>query len=327
MENQINNQQNKDAKNMQNEENLKSKVLELIDRGKIKPKTKIYFSIKDKAFWSLVLVCTFIGSIAVSIIIFSFTNSESEFYQMTSDSYLNFILQIIPYLWVLVFVTFAIIGYENFKHTNKGYKYSFWLIVLAGLVINIIFGIVLHSFGVSKIIDQNLHYNNVFFRSSDSLKRVNWDQPERGVLSGEVVSTVAGTSTFILRDFNGDMWAVSSEYVPEVSKDLISTSSEVRVIGIIGTDFTSSTITLLPTSAPTTVSSSTMSRPTNISIRKVTACYILPWDSDDYVTGISKIKGSLNKDDLTERNISNKRNNSCRTVKSYNIIREMVELK
>ncbi len=43
MENQINNKQNKEVE-VHSEENLKSKVLEIIESGKIKPTTRLYFS-------------------------------------------------------------------------------------------------------------------------------------------------------------------------------------------------------------------------------------------------------------------------------------------
>ena len=134
MENQINNKQNTDVKT-NHEEDLKSKVLELIERDKIKPKTKLYFSIKDKTLWSLMLISILICSAAFSVMIFSFTNSELEFYQMTHDNFMDFVLSIMPYLWIVVFVMFAIVGYENFKHTNKGYKYSFIVIIIFGLII------------------------------------------------------------------------------------------------------------------------------------------------------------------------------------------------
>jgi len=238
MEKQINNiQNNKDAgfkyeEKTNHEENLKSKVLELIEKDKIKPTKKMYFSIKDKTLWSLMLISILICSAAFSVMIYSFTNSEAEFYQMTHDSFLDFVLNITPYLWILVFAMFAIVGYENFKHTNKGYKYSFTVIIVFGLVVNMIFGLILHYAGVSKLIDQDLSSDNAFIRSSDSIRRMNWSHPEKGILSGDVVSFSNGSSTFVLKDFNGNLWVVSTNYIPQVSLGLISTSSEIRVIGV-----------------------------------------------------------------------------------------------
>ncbi len=324
MEKEINNIQNKDA-DINREENLKSKVLELIERDKIRPTKKVYFSIKDKSLWSLMLISILICSAAFSVMIYSFTNSEADFYQMTHDNFLDFILNITPYLWIIVFIMFAIVGYENFKHTNKGYKYSFTVIIVFGLVVNVIFGLILHYVGVSKIIDQDLSSDNTFIRSSDSIRRMSWSHPENGILSGEVVSFTDGSSTFVLKDFNGNLWVVSTSYIPKVSMDLISTSSEIRVIGVSQNVYFPSIAT--SSLLISTTSSATSHASTTPYIGSVVACYILPWNTEGYISGISKIKGYLVNENDAERNISNMRNNSCRAIKSYNIIRQMVELK
>ena len=316
MDNKINNTPNKDVN--VNEENLKSKVLEFIEKEKIKPTSKIYFSIRDKALWSFLLISILIGSIACSVMIFSFTNSEAGFYQMTHDSFLGFVWDVTPYLWILVFVMFGLVGYENFKHTNKGYKYSFGIILIVGLIINLIFGVIFHFLGVSRIIDQDLPPNGFFMKSSDSVRRLDWNQPDRGIISGEVVSFSDGSSTFILKDFNGNLWTISSMYVPNVSLDLISTSSEIRVIGVKQNVY-------FPDNSST---STHINAPTTPYMGSMIACYVLPWNTDDYISGISKVRGYLvNATSGSERNYSDRRNNNCRAIKSYNIIKGMVELK
>lgn len=326
MEKQINTKQNEDGNKdgkTNHEENLKSKVFDLIERDKIKPKSKLYFVIKDKAFWSLFVLSVIIGSIAVSVMIFSFTNSESDIYEVTHDGLVDFVLEITPYMWFLLFATFAFVGYENIRHTDKGYKYSFGIVLLSSLVLNIAGGITLHELGLSKIIDQDISANNMFVKSSDFNRRMRWNQPDRGILSGEVVSFSSSSSTFILRDFNGSLWVVSYNYIPKISQDLISTSSEIRIIGVsqkFGIPSTSGTSSVI---AVVQESSSTASQNTG----SVVACYILPWNTNEYSSGISKIKESLINTNNSERNISDKRNNNCRTVKAYNIIREMVESK
>jgi hypothetical protein len=311
MENQINNKQNIDVK-----EDLKSKVLELIERDKIKPTTKLYFSIKDKTLWSLMLISILICSISFSVMIFSFTNSEAGFYQLTHDNFMDFVLSVMPYLWIVVFVMFAIVGYENFKHTNKGYKYSFTFIIIFGLIVNMLFGLIIHYAGLSKIIDQDVSADSIFIKSSESLKKEIWNQPERGIISGNVVSIIDGSSTFVLKDFNNNLWVVSSQNIPGVSMSLISTSSEIRVIGV------SQNVYFPSIERPSDVNASTTPY-----MGSVIACYILPWNKEGYISNISKIKWYLVNSDDSERNISDKRNKNCRALKSYSIIKNMVESK
>ncbi|MEI6041954.1 MAG: hypothetical protein WCQ00_00050 [bacterium] len=287
------------------DENLEAKVLGLIEKNKIKPTSKYYFSARNKAFWSLFVLSLIIGSIAFSVMIFTFTNSESEIYEITHDSIIEFILEMTPYIWIVLFATFAFLGYENYRHTNKGYKYSFSIVLLFGLVANIAGGVALHEFGISRLIDENITTNNMFIRSSDFTRRQAWNQPDKGVLSGEVISFSDGSSTFVLKDFTGNLWTISSDYIPDVSLDLISTSSQIRVVGITsGNGIASSSMT-----------------------RVMSACYVLPWDSAKYAPAVADIREHLKNSDKNERNISDQRNNKCKAMKSYNIINSMVQLK
>ena len=84
------------------DENLEAKVLGLIEKNKIKPTSKYYFSARNKAFWSLFVLSLIIGSIAFSVMIFTFTNSESEIYEITHDSIIEFILEMTPYIWIVL---------------------------------------------------------------------------------------------------------------------------------------------------------------------------------------------------------------------------------
>lgn len=347
MEHKIDIQQNKINKDMKDEDNdLKSKIFDLIEKDKIKPTSKLYFSLKDKAFWSLFALSILIGSIAFSVVIFNFTNSETGLYQATNDSFIDFILEMTPYIWIFLFTAFAFIGYENFRYTKKGYKYSFYLVLVASLVLNIIGGMILHYVGVSKMIDEDFP-SGYIISSSDFSRRIIWNQPNRGILSGEVVSVQASGTSFVLRDFDNNLWMIDSYYVPDVSIYLISTSSQVRVIGIIGgllassssskslsdqssrqsvipkagsstNSFIKSPYSSLPFASSSMLSSSTP-------VFRVEACYILPWGPNEYTAKLSDVRDYVINANDHERNISVERNSNCKAVRSYNIIKEMVE--
>ena len=158
----------------------------------------------------------------------------------------------------------------------------------------------MYYLGVSKIIDQDFSADNILIRSSDLSRQKIWDQPDRGVLSGQIVSVANDGSSFVLKDFNNNLWTIASDYVPDTTLNIITVSSTIRVIGV-----------------QKDVSSST---------KIMVACYVLPWEQDKYASGILSIKTSLMNADDYERNISEKRNNNCRVVKPYKIIQKMVEL-
>lgn len=347
MEHKIDIQQNKINKDMKDDDNnLKSKIFDLIEKDKIKPTSKLYFSLKDKTLWSLLVLSILIGSIAFSVVIFNFTNSEAYFYQATNDSFTDFILEMTPYIWIFLFTAFVFVGYENFRYTKKGYKYSFFIILAVSLVLNIIGGMILHYIGVSKIIDEDFP-SGYMISSSDFSRKIIWNQPNRGILSGEVVSVQASGTSFVLRDFDNNLWMIDSYYVPDVSLYLISTSSQVRVIGIIDGLLASSSplkslsdqssrqsvspkagsstnsLVKSPYSSLTFASSSMLSSSTPVFI--VEACYILPWGPNEYTAKLSDVRDYIINANDHERNISIERNTNCKAVRSYNIIKEMVE--
>ena len=296
MEHKINKQENN------NDNTIKMKVLDLIENDKIKQTSKLYFSIKDSTFWLLCFISIILGSVAFSVIIFNFANSEAELYQMTSDSLFDFILDMTPYLWIFLFTAFAFIGYENFRYTSKGYRYSFYFILVMSLTLSVTGGVILHLVGVSEYVDKNMIPEGYIIKTSDGSRGTLWNQPQRGILSGEIIGVTASGTSFILKDFNNNIWTIDSVYVPDVNLYLISTSSKVRVVGFV--------------QAPNSTSSP-----------YVEACYIFPWDRNEYVSKTNDLKKYLNNADEHERNISIRRNNDCKAVRPYNIIKQMVEVR
>ena len=275
------------------EHDLKTKVLEHIEKDHIKQRSKTYFSVKDKTFWVLGLVSVIIGSIAISVMIFVFNNSESDIYLITHDSFTDFLLSITPYIWIIVFAIFILVGYENFKHTNSGYKYSFGVVVFVSLIFNIVGGLILHTIGISEFIDRNVSFNTTMFKSFNDTRKDIWNRPERGVISGIIVSVDDDSSVFTIKDNNDKTWVIVSDLVPDIDLDLISTSSMVRLIGIRRGE-------------------------------SIIACYILPWQIDEYKQRISDIGNYMIIADDYERKLSVERNKECKSIKPYTVIQNMV---
>jgi len=120
---------------------ISQKVLKTIKDKKIKPKSKLGFSIKEYLFWLVFVLSVFIGSFAVSITIF-----------MINRDCLGrkLVLLNIPYFWILILLIFLFLAYFNFKHTKKGYQYNSYLIIVISILISIVFGSVIYMFGQAE---------------------------------------------------------------------------------------------------------------------------------------------------------------------------------
>ena len=137
-------------------ENLSKKIIEKIKEEHIQPKPKWQFSLKAYLVWLLSALSLFIGSLAFSVVLYLIINNDWDVYVHITDNLIKFTILSLPYLWIVLLLLFVIISYYNFKHTKKGYKYHFYIILLSSILLSIIFGSLLYSIGVGRALDNIL---------------------------------------------------------------------------------------------------------------------------------------------------------------------------
>jgi len=137
------------------DKNISQKALKTIRDKKIKPKSKLEFSIKEYLFWLVFVLSVFIGSFAVSIIIFMVNRGGLG----RQSALLN-----VPYFWIIVLLIFLFLAYFNFKHTKKGYRYNPYLVVVTSVLISIVFGFVIYGFDQAERTDRMLYQKVPIYR-------------------------------------------------------------------------------------------------------------------------------------------------------------------
>lgn len=188
---------------------ISNKVLEEIKEKNISPTPGWFFEIKNILMWLLFITSSFIGGLAISIIIFLLANFDWEIYPMLAISQVRHAMMAIPYFWVMSFLLLIIFAYYNFKNTKTGYRYALAVVVLTSFILSLFLGMIFYLSGVSEDIHEFLCHNipiyNTLIYDHDDI----WRFPERGLLAGEITD-INNAQDFYIRDLMGRTWHIVS---------------------------------------------------------------------------------------------------------------------
>jgi len=186
---------------------VSEKTFKTIKEKHINPQPKWQIVLRNHVFWLLFGSSVIIGALAVSIVLFILSERDWDVYRYLDKSLAEYIMISIPYLWLFIFILFALSSYYYFKNTSKGYRYDMSAILMVSFSASILIGTILFfggiNFHLQELLADNLpFYNNLVYTNEDV-----WDVAERGLLGGEVIE-IRGPDQFILRDLKGEMWSV-----------------------------------------------------------------------------------------------------------------------
>ncbi|MEI6529158.1 MAG: hypothetical protein WCN88_01975 [Candidatus Falkowbacteria bacterium] len=215
-----------------NNAGFENKLLAKIKEGKMCPKPRWQFLLKDSVVWFAGLISLLIGAAAISVMIYLFKYNDWDIYDQTKKTFVEFFILTLPYYWFIFLGIFVFIISYNFKHTKTGYRYSGILLIGASILLSVILGAIFFAAGLGEKLDDILgrrapFYDQVINRHIDF-----WSQPAEGRLSGLVIDKVDGTS-LILIDRGKEQWLVSTENVELYSGDFIIVGQPIRVLGEI----------------------------------------------------------------------------------------------
>ncbi|MFC1598941.1 hypothetical protein ACFL2U_02975 [Patescibacteria group bacterium] len=211
---------------MSNQE-ISQKILQTIKSKKIEPKPKCYFIAYNVIIWFLSMLGLLIGSLSFAVILYIIINNDWDVYKNINDSFWKFLLLTLPYLWLILLAIFIGFAYYNFKLTKKGYKFPFIIIIISYILISIIIGSILYSFGVGQAIDQALTEKTPLYTKMFNNRHNLWTQPEQGRLAGIIIE-IKDQNIFLLNDLTKKEWQVISV---QPLKPQFKPGIKIRVIG------------------------------------------------------------------------------------------------
>lgn len=211
---------------------LKDTLFERIEKEQVCPHSRLFFQSRELAVWLLWLASVVIGSLAVAVSVFMVTHLQYELYEVTHENFFTFLVEVLPYLWIIVFALMVYVAIYNLKHTKYGYRYPVPVILLSSIVMSFAGGSALQFFGFGYVVDRTLGHQVSMYTSIDKLEKRLWQMPEDGRLVGkQVFSTLSPTSTVVFEDTIGQRWRMDVSELQSRDIELLASEKPVRLLG------------------------------------------------------------------------------------------------
>jgi len=218
--------------NSNNTKYLKNTLLERIEAEHVCPHSRMFFQSRECAIWAVWFVSVVVGALAVAISVFVVTHRQYGIYEATHDNWFTFMVEVLPFIWVIVFGIMAFLAVYNIKHTKTGYRYSITTILASSIVLSFAGGSALQFFGLGYSIDAVLGDQMSMYMSQEKIERQLWQHPEEGRLIGrQVETTLATSSVVVFEDVAGSRWRIEIQELHPTDISLLATGKDVRLLG------------------------------------------------------------------------------------------------
>jgi len=221
-----------ESKDTNNPHTLKDSLMQRIDTEKLTPRSRLFFRGRECFIWTLWLLSVLIGALAVGISLFVMNRRQYELYEATHSNFFTFLVDILPFVWIIVFGIMTFLAVYNLRNTKKGYRYSVPTILASSIVLSFAGGSALQYFGLGYSIDSVLGQQMNMYMSQDKIEVALWQAPAEGRLIGQRINVAfMGTSTLLFEDSNGVEWLVETHELFPSDQALLVTNKTVRVLG------------------------------------------------------------------------------------------------
>lgn len=206
---------------------LSQQVLEKIEKENLRPKPRYTVFLKRSVFWSLTGVALIVGSIAVSVTIFSLANTEWDIWSRATGSAWKYAFIVIPYFWLAIFAGFILLAHYNLRHTKFGYRYSLPKIIIIYAAVTVVAGGAFYRLGLGHEIEEAIAESASFYSHLPG-ERMMWVMPDQGLLGGRV-EKVVNEYVFSMTDQEGNVWQVTVSGT--IGTDYAFPGAKVKIIG------------------------------------------------------------------------------------------------
>ncbi len=225
--------------NEQTHDHLAKRVLGRITDEHLTPHPRWKFLVRNYAFWGLGVFAVLLGALAFSATIFEVQNVDWRLFPATHTDSLSFFLATAPFIWVLALALFIFVGYMYVRRTAHGYRYPLIVITVGAMLLSFLLGSGLYAIGFGGEIEEAVGDHPPFYRPILVEERSWWLASQKGLLGGEVEKVSPGVTSFVLRDFSGQIWNVDTSDLRNRDLVAVARGGIVRIIGAPATSTSS----------------------------------------------------------------------------------------
>lgn len=185
--------------------NIAKKILEKIEKEKIKIIPKWRFILFRGFVWTALVIAMLLSAVAVSMVMLQICDIDWDLIpRMVAKPPFEF-FRLVPYFWLIIAAVLFVFAYFDFRKTRKGYKYGGEVVVIFSILLSLIGGTVMYFVHAPHMTDEFLS-DMPFFREMDEGRQGFWHDPEGGMISGAVISVKDGV--LIIQDPGRHEWNV-----------------------------------------------------------------------------------------------------------------------
>lgn len=210
---------------------IKDQVFDRITSEQITPTPRWRFLYKEYLVWVAWVFSIVLGAFAVAIVEYVLTTANTEFFQITHNSYWNFLLYVLPYLWLVILMVMASLAYFNFRRTKTGYRYSILFVLISSLMASLVGGTLLNMAGFGYTLDTAFGDRMSMYYSLEKKERALWQAPKEGRLVGVYYISTSTKNLPQLRDTTGEVWTLNVDDLHKMDMSTLESGGAVRVLG------------------------------------------------------------------------------------------------
>jgi hypothetical protein len=217
----------------QNTTDLKSQILTRIETEAVCPHSRLFFGTREYTVWTLWFLTAIFGALSVAVSLFVVLQRQYSFYEVTHENFLSFAIEMLPYLWISIFILMILFAVYNLRHTKTGYRYPLWQIFGSSLVLSLAGGTLLHMAGVGFALDHQIGMFAKDYQSQEKMEQKLWQKPSEGRLVGTLIAIDNGsaTATVLFEDITGVRFETNVTELGPMDIELLKTGQKVRLLG------------------------------------------------------------------------------------------------
>ncbi len=215
------------------------RVLERIESEAITPTPRWQFFVGEGVLWLIWLGTVVFGSAALSVTTYVAMSATYALYEATHENFITFLIQSMPYIWLLLFTLMAYLTVFEVKKTKRGYRYGTFVILGSSLICTVLGSVIFHAMGLGYAVDRTLGQQISMYMSMEKMERKTWQMPNEGRLVGQINTSESGVTTDIINfeDTTGALWRISDEEMSERERTLMLSGATVRLLGTTTSEF------------------------------------------------------------------------------------------
>ncbi len=210
---------------MKNSESL----IEKIKAEKIKPTPKWRFTIKEKSISIIFIIALIFGGLSFSVILFAIQQLDFSLINHMSHSWPEFLLALIPFIWIVFLIVFLILAMLGIKNSKSGYKFSLSKLFLFNTGLSILIGTFFFISGGAGWLENKFEVNISSYESISERKEKMWIIPDEGYLAGTVIKI--SPTEFVLESFKDNKWTIYYENANMRPFSELVVGQEIKIIG------------------------------------------------------------------------------------------------